>query len=76
MATVAVDLSASPRAGFLPRLSLGPRWRLSHTAPALTALIGALGPALRLALAGSDGLQGSAREIIDLATVCGVTATG
>lgn len=77
MAAVAtVDLSAGPRVGFLPLLSLGPALAAVSRRPAQTALIGALALVLCLALAGYDGLQGSAREIIDLATVCGVTATG
>ena len=75
-ALVGADLSAGPSIGFLPLLSLGPALAAVSRSPAQTALIGLLAVVLCVLLAGYDGLQGSPREIIDLVTICGVTAVG
>jgi Stage II sporulation protein E (SpoIIE) len=77
MAAVAVvDLAAGPGVGFLPLLSLGPALAAVSWRPAQTALIGGVALALCVLLAVYDSLGGSRRELIAVATVCGVTAAG
>lgn len=68
-----IDLLAGPAIGFLPLLSLGPALAAVSLSPALTALMGGLGMALCMPLAAYDGLLGSRRVAVALATVAGVT---
>ena len=77
MAVIAgADLLAGPGFGFLPLLSLGPALAAVSLSPGLTALVGVLGAALCLPLGAYDGLVGSRRVAVSLATIAGITAAG
>ena len=77
MAVVAaVDVLAGPDVGFLPVLSLGPALAAVSWRPVNTALIGGMALALCAGLALYDSLDGSHRELIAIATICGITVAG
>ena len=77
MAAVAgADVLAGPAFGFLPLLSLGPALAAVSLSPARTALTGGLGAVVCVPLAAYDGLLGSRRAAVALATIAGVTAAG
>lgn len=76
VAVASADLLAGPGFGLLPLLSLGPALAAVSLSPLRTALVGGLGAAMCLPLAVYDGLLGSRRMAVALATIAGVTAAG
>ncbi|MDT0306508.1 PP2C family protein-serine/threonine phosphatase [Streptomyces sp. DSM 44917] len=73
-AVAAVDITAGPEVGFLGLVSLGPAFAGLVGGWRRTAAIGALALAACTALAAYDGLLGSRRGTVALASVAGVTA--
>ena len=76
VAVASADLLAGPAFGLLPLLSLGPALAAVSLSPLRTALVGALGAVMCLPLGAYDGLLGSRRVAVALATIAGVTAAG
>lgn len=77
MACVAVvDVLAGPDVGFLPLLSVGPALAAISLRPAPTAVTGGVALVLCSLLGGYDGLLGSRRWFIAIATILGITLTG
>jgi hypothetical protein len=75
-AVAAADVLAGPAFGLLPLLSLGPALAAVSLSPLRTALVGVLGAVICLPLGVYDGLLGSRRVTVALATIAGVTAAG
>ncbi len=76
VAVVSADLLAGPAFGLLPLLSLGPALAAVSLSPLRTALVGGLGAVMCLPVGAYDGLLGSRRVAVALATIAGVTAAG
>ena len=76
VAVASADLLAGPASGLLPLLSLGPALAAVSLSPLRTALVGGLGAVMCLPLGAYDGLLGSRRVAVALATIAGVTAAG
>jgi len=76
VAVASADLLAGPAFGLLPLLSLGPAPAAVSLSPLRTALVGGLGAVMCLPLGAFDGLLGSRRVAVALATIAGITAAG
>ena len=76
VAVASADLLTGPALGLLPLLSLGPALAAVSLSPLRTALVGGLGAVMCLPLGAYDGLLGSRRMAVALATIAGVTAAG
>lgn len=77
MAVVAIiDILAGPRFGLLPVLSLGPALAAVSLRPHQTLSVGVLALFICLPLSLYDGLLGSVRGVVAMATIAGVTAAG
>ena len=76
VAVASADLLAGPGFGLLPLLSLGPALAAVSLSPLRTALVGGLGAVMCVPLGAYDGLLGSRRLTVALATIAGVTAAG
>ena len=76
VAVASADLLTGPALGLLPLLSLGPALAAVSLSPVRTALVGGLGAVMCLPLGAYDGLLGSRRMAVALATIAGVTAAG
>ena len=76
VAVATADLLAGPAFGLLPLLSLGPALAAVSLSPLRTALVGGLGAVMCLPLGAYDGLLGSRRVAVALATIAGVTVAG
>ncbi|MFB7947437.1 PP2C family protein-serine/threonine phosphatase [Kitasatospora phosalacinea] len=73
-AVAAVELSAGPEVGYLPLFSIGPAFACVSGTVRRALLVGALAFVLCTAAACYDGLFGSRRATVALASVAGVTA--
>jgi serine phosphatase RsbU (regulator of sigma subunit) len=75
-AVAAANAWIGPAYGLLPLLSLGPALAAVLLSPGCTALAGCLAAVICVPLAAYDGLLGSRRMVVALATIAGVTAAG